>query len=55
MAQASPSAPDPLLEALSGKEPEVIDVEPEAPEEDPPFASHEEADKELAKEEGLFS
>ncbi len=54
--QASPSAPDPLLEALSGKEPEVIDVEPELPKEDPPFASHEEADKELARDEqGLFS
>jgi hypothetical protein len=56
--QALPAGSDPLLEALSGekKEPEVIDVEPEAPKEDPPFASHEEADKEIAlSEKGLFS
>lgn len=55
-----PAAPDPLLSALSiapaeVKE-EVVDAEfveaEETPEKEAPFASHEEADKELAKEEG---
>jgi len=46
-----PSGPDPLLQALQIERPEP---EAETVSDDPPAMSHEEADKELAKEEGLF-
>lgn len=49
----APSAPDPLLQELGVQEKRVEPIEAEVAQE--PELSHEEADKEIAESEGLFS